>query len=287
LWTAQVINSSFNPVVESPAVVTGVVYVAGGGFVSPPGAFFGTLDAFDAAGTTNCSGSPKTCTPLWSDFVTRPVGIPAVANGVVYVGAQDGNLHAYDAASGQELWTAPGAGISIPAVANGVVYVGSGGRGNLLYAFDADGNTNCSRSPKTCAPLWTGSARGRTLTSAPVLANGMLYIGTDASSLDAFGLEKIPPTTSVVIPSNGATVSGTTLLDASASDDVSVSRVEFHLGSGGSERVIGVATPSQYGWIYNWDTTSVPNGNYTLESVAYDPAGNHAESAVINITVQN
>jgi hypothetical protein len=35
------------------------------------------------------------------------------------------------------------------------------------------------------------------------------------------------------------------------------------------------------------DTTSEPNGTYTLESVAYDPARNHAESTVINITVQN
>jgi hypothetical protein len=48
----------------------------------------GALDAFSAAGTTGCSGSPLVCTPLW----TSPAGTsiayssPAVVNGMVYVG---------------------------------------------------------------------------------------------------------------------------------------------------------------------------------------------------------
>jgi serine/threonine protein kinase len=57
---------------------------------------------------------------------------PAVANGVVYVGSDDGKLYAFKAegcgqASCTPLWTAAtGNGIdSSPAVANGVVYVGS------------------------------------------------------------------------------------------------------------------------------------------------------------------
>jgi outer membrane protein assembly factor BamB len=60
---------------------------------------------------------------------------PAVANGVVYVGAGDDKLHAFDAARGTKLWTATtGASVdSSPTVANGMVYVGSAD--GKLYAF--------------------------------------------------------------------------------------------------------------------------------------------------------
>jgi hypothetical protein len=174
---------------------------------------------------------------------------------------------------------------SSPAVANGVVYVGS--EDTKLYAFDAAGTTNCSGTPKTCNPLFT-AATGGGVDSSPAVANSVVYVGSGDHKLYAFGLERIPPTTSVVIPSNGATLSRTTLLDATASDDVSVSKVEFHLTGGSyNDTVIGVATPTQYGWIFNWNTTSVPNGPYMLNSVAFDPAGNVGRSPTVSITVQN
>ena len=51
---------------------------------------------------------------------------PAVANGVVYVGSDDGNVYALNAATGAKLWSyATGKLESSPAVANGVVYVGT------------------------------------------------------------------------------------------------------------------------------------------------------------------
>jgi hypothetical protein len=48
-----------------------------------------------------------------------------------------------------------------------------------------------------------------------------------------------------------------------------------------------VATGTRFGWIFNWNTTSVPNGAYTLTSVATDPAGNVGRSAGVAITVAN
>jgi hypothetical protein len=105
-----------------------------------------------------------------------------------------------------------------------------------------------------------------------------------------YGLEKTRPTTSIVIPSNGATLSGTSAqLDASASDNVKVNRVEFHLTGGNyNDAFIGLATETQgFGWIYYWNSKSVPNGTYTLNSVAYDPAGNVGRSANVTITVHN
>jgi hypothetical protein len=119
------------------------------------------------------------------------------------------------------------------------------------------------------------------------VANGRVYVTSFNGVLYAFGPEKIPPTTSVVQPSNNVTVSGTTTLAASASDDVSVSKVEFHL-TGGSyhDALIGTAV-RYYGWDYNWNTAAVPAGTYTLNSVATDPAGNVGRSTDVTITVKN
>lgn len=60
---------------------------------------------------------------------------PAVGNGVVYVGSDDGKVYAMDAATGAVLWTATTGGevFSSPAVALGRVYVGS--FDEKLYSF--------------------------------------------------------------------------------------------------------------------------------------------------------
>ena len=42
---------------------------------------------------------------LWSYATGGPVGSPAVANGVVYVGSNDENVYALDAATGAKLWS--------------------------------------------------------------------------------------------------------------------------------------------------------------------------------------
>ena len=49
---------------------------------------------------------------------------PAVSGGVVYIGTDDGYLHALDAQSGQERWKFKTGGFSsAPAISGGVVYV--------------------------------------------------------------------------------------------------------------------------------------------------------------------
>ena len=63
---------------------------------------------------------------------------------------------------------------SSPDVYDGVVYVSSDD--GKLYAFDAAGNTNCSGTPKICAPLWTAIAAGGE--SSPTVVNGIVYIGS-------------------------------------------------------------------------------------------------------------
>src|SRR5213075_1066094 len=85
--------------------------------------------------------------------------------------------------------------------------------------------------------------------------------------------DTIPPTTSITAPANGATVSGTTNVTASASDNVGVTKVEFYMD--GALRTTDTTAP--YSW--SWNTTTFANSSHTLVTKAYDAAGNVGTSS--------
>ena len=137
---------------------------------------------------------------------------PAVVDGVLFVGSDDGNVYSVDALTGTERWrfATEGAVFSSPAVANQMVYIGSsddnvyaldaetGGErwrfnvgndvlsspavaddmvfvsshGGVLYAIDA--LTGVSRWEQAC-----NGAGADLITSSPTLADGAIYAGTD------------------------------------------------------------------------------------------------------------
>jgi uncharacterized protein YjbI with pentapeptide repeats len=100
-----------------------------------------------------------------------------------------------------------------------------------------------------------------------------------------------PPTTSVLLPSNGATVSGGIWLDARASSPIGLRAPVTFLVSGGPDSIsflqVSIGFPTLYGYIGGWDTTDVPNGTYTLQSAATDNVGQSTDSAGITVTVNN
>ena len=107
------------------------------------------------------------------------------------------------------------------------------------------------------------------------------------SSAISITVDNPPPTTSVLIPSSGATLSGTAAtLDASASNATSVEFLLFGGTYGFSGHLVGTATSTIYGWLDSWNTTTVPNGSYVLLSYASGPGGNTVSSGV-SITVKN
>lgn len=103
-----------------------------------------------------------------------------------------------------------------------------------------------------------------------------IVISTGGSSADTTA-----PTTSITAPANGATVSGTTLVTASASDNVGVARVEFYVD--GALRATDTSSP--YEW--SWDTTADAGGSHSLTSKAVDAAGNVGTSAAVSVNVSN
>jgi outer membrane protein assembly factor BamB len=202
LWATSTHTSTgpgFTPGPGSPVVTNGVLYVPGYGdglALSQGGAY---VAAFDPAGSTGCTGTPKVCVPTWTTTGppggTANSGSPAIASGVLYLA--NGTLYAFDAAGSTScsgppkvcapLWTAATSNnptYSAPAVANGTVYVGSWGA--KLYAFDAAGTTNCSTTtPKTCTPLWT-AATPTSIGGTPAVAGGVVYAVSADGTLSAF-----------------------------------------------------------------------------------------------------
>ena len=112
---------------------------------------------------------------------------------------------------------------------------------------------------------------------------------TETSNPITVTVNNQPPTTAVLIPSGGASLSGATaLLDASASSAVGIVSVTFEVsGNGLSNHVVATGTPTLYGYVAQWNTTAVPNGTYTLQSVATDTVAEATRSAQVAVTVDN
>ena len=115
-----------------------------------------------------------------------------------------------------------------------------------------------------------------------------------AKAFDACNNSKISATVSVTVqqdasapqaswtsPAPSAIVRGTISLQAQASDDVGVTRVEFYVNGA----LQGTDTTAPYA--INWNTTSVADGSYSLQAKAFDAAAKSGSSATVTIKVDN
>ena len=95
--------------------------------------------------------------------------------------------------------------------------------------------------------------------------------------------------TAIVRPNNGAAVGGDSLLDAVARDTNGVVSVQFQItGSRGFRSLVGIGRHTAAGWLARWNTRIVPNGRYSLVSVATGYGGARvAHSAPVSVTVHN
>ncbi len=176
-WTIKAIAISLvSFIILASAVYAGLYYV--GGIVSKPpqGVNSNSLPGewamfrhdLGRSGTTDPSGTLPQGTLKWVFSTGAPIlSSPAVADGIVYIGSQDGRLYALDAHSGEKLWDFKTKPVikSSPAVADGVVYFGASDW--YVYALDA----------VTGEKLWDFETEGPVV-SSPVVANGIVYIGS-------------------------------------------------------------------------------------------------------------
>jgi hypothetical protein len=92
----------------------------------------------------------------------------------------------------------------------------------------------------------------------------------------------------VLLPNDGATVSGNVALDAVVSDSTELKRVVFQAtGPSLHNEIIGTATLKIYGWVASWDSNKVANGYYLVRSVVVRSDGTRNFSSPIKIRVEN
>ncbi|HBT62044.1 MAG TPA: hypothetical protein DEB40_09905, partial [Elusimicrobia bacterium] len=101
------------------------------------------------------------------------------------------------------------------------------------------------------------------------------------AEVSAFTPDSTLPAVAITAPANGASVSGSVNIAASASDNAGVTRVEFY--------VDGVLKGTDNGapYSYGLDTTGLSNGSHALVAKAYDAAGNAGQSAQVSVVVSN
>jgi hypothetical protein len=88
------------------------------------------------------------------------------------------------------------------------------------------------------------------------------------------------PKLNIKSPQSGATVGLTLTVDVEASDPTGISKIEYYLQD------VLVCTLSVSPFLWSWDTTKYPNGEYIVNVKAYDIAGN-VKSGEIRVNVKN
>jgi len=89
------------------------------------------------------------------------------------------------------------------------------------------------------------------------------------------------PEVALTSPAPNTTVTGTVTVTASATDPSGIKRVEFYLDG------VLDSTRSTAPYSYDWNTTILPNGPYTISAKAYDNAGTVGQSTVLAVVVNN
>jgi len=185
-------------------------------------------------------------------------------------------------------------------------YVDVTGPGSMIYTAKMDGTYGYVSGTSFSSPLVAGVA-ALVAAAKPALTNQSIVdiLRTQADDLGASGYDvyngfgrvnackavnaagglvssdAVAPNASITSPGWGSMLSGEVFVDASASDDTGVAKVEVYIDG----RLQGAS--NQIPARFAWDTTASVNGTHTLKAFAYDAAGNVGGSVDVSVTVQN
>ncbi|MBZ4421259.1 kelch repeat-containing protein [Myxococcus sp. RHSTA-1-4] len=159
------------------------------------------------------------------------------------------------------------------------------GCGGTLDCGACSGTDVCSSNIcVSCTPT-TCAAEGRSCGTLSDGCGGTLSCGicAEGSTCNSGGVcvEATPPTVSISSPLSGVDVTGTVVIQASASDNVGVVRTDFYVGNS----FIGSSAGPTFS--VSWNSASVANGSWVLTARAFDAAGNSATSAGVTVRVSN
>lgn len=249
-------------------------------------------------GTQTSSFSQSSFNPFWSAPATRQqpaagassitVTLDDISGTALAATGENFALKAY-VSSGTIDATPPTVSISAPAsgaTVNGAITVSATASDNVAVAgvqfmLDAANlGAEDTAAPYTISWNTTAASNGtHTLLARARDAAG--NTSTASITVTVNNPDLTPPSVSIVTPVQGAIVSGTVGLTATASDNVGVVGVQFQLDG---VNLGAEDTAAPYGLA--WNTTTAVNGSHTLSAVARDAAGNKA-TASVTITVAN
>ncbi len=144
----------------------------------PPGAHYLRVDFQNGdkhyTRSTQFFLEPATNPTAWRAYIEASSKVtPTVVDGIVYVGANDGKLRAFDTKDGRELWSANTGGeiLAQPLVSGGRVYVANGL--GIVAAYSTSGE-----------PIWKFSA-DEAVYSSPIEIDGKIVFGCNSGKLYA------------------------------------------------------------------------------------------------------
>jgi hypothetical protein len=113
------------------------------------------------------------------------------------------------------------------------------------------------------------------------------WVVIDAFQVDATGSDTTAPDVTLTAPENNASVTGSVTLEATAQDNVGVTKVQFYAQPfGGDYLLIGEDTSPPY--TLTRDTSSIPNGSqFRLRARAWDAANNFDDSSSVIVTINH
>jgi hypothetical protein len=214
-----------------------------------------TSKAFDAAGNNTLSSPISLSVNISTGDTTPPtVSITSPASGTTYTTSQTVTINAS---------ASDNVGVSRVEFYKGGVLQSTDTTSPYSHAWSITSANNGSHS-------WTAKAfdaAGNSTTSSPVSLN--VNITNNA------------PTVSITSPLSGSLYSTATTvsINATATDDVGVSRVEFYKGG------VLQSTDTTAPYSHAWSITSTNNGTHSWTAKAFDAAGNSNTSSAVNVTV--
>ena len=125
--------------------------------------------------------------------------------------------------------------------------------------------------------LFSGVLAGTRFSAAPPCPPSHLRIANRPTPADTTA-----PTVFLTSPGAGATVSGTVVISACASDAGGIAGVQFKV-DGANIGAEDAAPP----YSMSWNTSTSANGSHAVTAVARDAAGNTRTSASVSVTVSN